>query len=247
MVESSVTQPEARIIKPPATLLVIFGASGDLTSRKLIPALCNLAEDQYLPENFIVIGSSRSKLSDDEFRAKVYEGIQKYSRRPISPAVWQRFSENLHYQPCNGEVIGTTRRQDVRRSLWRSRSVTTRNPRETSTKFSERVSPRSRSTVSTTTLERRRFRTYSYFASRMVSLSRCGIGSTSITSRYRSVRISVLAIVLRTLMRMVSFGTSCRTTSSRCYRCFVSSLQYPSVTPIVFAMKRRKCCAQLNA
>lgn len=106
MVESSTTQPEARIVKPPATLLVIFGASGDLTSRKLIPALCNLAEDQYLPENFIVIGSSRSKLSDDEFRAKVYDGIQKYSRRPISPAVWERFSRNLHYQPCNGEVIG---------------------------------------------------------------------------------------------------------------------------------------------
>lgn len=106
MVESSTTQPEGRIVKPPATLLVIFGASGDLTSRKLIPALCNLAEDQYLPENFIVIGSSRSKLSDDEFRAKVYDGIQKYSRRPISPAVWERFAQNLHYQPCNGEVIG---------------------------------------------------------------------------------------------------------------------------------------------
>lgn len=106
MVDGTVSQAENRIVKPPATLLVIFGASGDLTSRKLIPALCNLAEDQYLPENFIVIGSSRSKLSDDEFRAKVYEGIKKYSRRPISPAVWEKFSKNLHYQPCNGEVIG---------------------------------------------------------------------------------------------------------------------------------------------
>jgi glucose-6-phosphate 1-dehydrogenase len=99
-------QKEIKITKPPATLLVIFGASGDLTSRKLIPALCNLAEDNYLPENFIVIGSSRSKLSDDEFRARVYEGIKKYSRRPISPAVWENFAKNLHYQPCNGEVIG---------------------------------------------------------------------------------------------------------------------------------------------
>ncbi len=97
---------ESRIVRPPATLLVIFGASGDLTSRKLIPALCNLAEDQYLPENFIVIGSSRSKLSDDEFRAKVHEGVMKYSRRPISPAVWEKFAKNLHYQPCNGEVLG---------------------------------------------------------------------------------------------------------------------------------------------
>lgn len=96
---------ETVITKPPATLLVIFGASGDLTSRKLIPALCNLAEDNYLPDNFIVIGSSRSKLSDDEFRAKVYEGIRKFSRRPISPLVWESFSKNLHYQPCNGELL----------------------------------------------------------------------------------------------------------------------------------------------
>ncbi len=105
MAEGVTAQNEPRIAKPPATLLVIFGASGDLTSRKLIPALCNLAEDQYLPENFIVIGSSRSKLSDDDFRAKVFEGVQKFSRRPISPAVWERFSKNLHYQPCNGEVL----------------------------------------------------------------------------------------------------------------------------------------------
>jgi glucose-6-phosphate 1-dehydrogenase len=92
-------------VRPPPTLLVIFGASGDLTSRKLIPALCNLAEDGYLPDDFIVIGSSRSKLSDEDFRAKVYEGVTQYSRRPISAAVWEKFSKSLHYQPCNGEVF----------------------------------------------------------------------------------------------------------------------------------------------
>ncbi|MFN4896298.1 MAG: glucose-6-phosphate dehydrogenase [Pseudomonadota bacterium] len=99
------TQDDTKMTKPPATLLVIFGASGDLTSRKLIPALCNLAEDDYLPENFIVIGSSRSKLSDDDFRARLFDGIQKFSRRPISPAVWDRFSKNVYYQPLNGEVL----------------------------------------------------------------------------------------------------------------------------------------------
>lgn len=100
-----VTYDDSKMTKPPATVLVIFGASGDLTSRKLIPALCNLAEDDYLPDDFIVIGSSRSKLSDDDFRAKVYDGVQHHSRRPISPAVWQKFSANLHYEPCNGEVL----------------------------------------------------------------------------------------------------------------------------------------------
>jgi glucose-6-phosphate 1-dehydrogenase len=104
--ESKTKEGDGRSTRPPATLLVIFGASGDLTSRKLIPGLCNLAEDDYLPENFIVIGSSRSKLSDDDFRAKVYEGVKKYSRRPISPAVWEKFAKNLHYQPCDGEKVG---------------------------------------------------------------------------------------------------------------------------------------------
>jgi glucose-6-phosphate 1-dehydrogenase len=104
--ESKTKEGNERSTRPPATLLVIFGASGDLTSRKLIPGLCNLAEDDYLPENFIVIGSSRSKLSDDDFRAKVYEGVKKYSRRPISPAVWEKFAKNLHYQPCDGEKVG---------------------------------------------------------------------------------------------------------------------------------------------
>ncbi len=106
MEESKMTENEGRSTRPPATILVIFGASGDLTSRKLIPGLCNLAEDDYLPENFIVIGSSRSKLSDEEFRAKVYEGVKKFSRRPISPAVWEKFAKHLHYQPCDGEKVG---------------------------------------------------------------------------------------------------------------------------------------------
>ncbi len=106
MNQSTTTEADGRIVRPPATVLVIFGASGDLTSRKLIPGLCNLAEDDYLPENFIVIGSSRSKLSDDDFRAKVYEGVKKFSRRPISPAVWEKFAKNLHYQPCDGEKVG---------------------------------------------------------------------------------------------------------------------------------------------
>ena len=100
------SEEETRIVRPPATVLVIFGASGDLTSRKLIPALCNLAEDEYLPEHFIVIGSSRSKLSDEEFRDKVYEGVKKHSRRPISAAVWDKFAKHLHYQPCDGEKAG---------------------------------------------------------------------------------------------------------------------------------------------
>ena len=52
-------------------MLVIFGASGDLTARKLIPALFNLYVAKQLPKNFVVLGASRSNLSDEDFRNKV--------------------------------------------------------------------------------------------------------------------------------------------------------------------------------
>ena len=52
-------------------MLVIFGASGDLTARKLIPAILNLAKDGHLPKNFVVLGASRSEWTDEEFRKNV--------------------------------------------------------------------------------------------------------------------------------------------------------------------------------
>ena len=63
------------------TTLVIFGATGDLTRRKLLPALYNLAHEGALPERFNLIGSSRSQLSDDEFRESAREAIRQFSRR----------------------------------------------------------------------------------------------------------------------------------------------------------------------
>ena len=55
----------------PPTAVVIFGASGDLTARKLIPAFYHLYEGGYLPENFALLGVSRTELSDDDFRKQV--------------------------------------------------------------------------------------------------------------------------------------------------------------------------------
>lgn len=94
---------ENRILRPPSTALVIFGATGDLTNRKLVPALYNLAHDGYLPSGFVVVGASRTPLSDEEWRAKLYESVKKYSRRPVDDAVWQTFSQNIFYQPLNGD------------------------------------------------------------------------------------------------------------------------------------------------
>ncbi len=65
--------------KPENHILVIFGASGDLTYRKLIPAVYDLYKQKLLPEKFAVLGVSRTKFSDDKFREKMKDGIKKYS------------------------------------------------------------------------------------------------------------------------------------------------------------------------
>src|SRR5581483_11873647 len=81
---------------PDPCVIVIFGVTGDLTHRKLAPALYNLAREGDLPERFALIGTSTSVTSAGEFRAQLRESVSKYSRtKPIDEAVWQRFSAPL--------------------------------------------------------------------------------------------------------------------------------------------------------
>ena len=81
-----------------ACAVVIFGASGDLTRRKLMPALYNLAVSRALPGGFAVVGQARREKSDDQFRAEMKEGIASFSRRkPIDPAVWADFERGISY------------------------------------------------------------------------------------------------------------------------------------------------------
>lgn len=82
----------------PPTLLVIFGASGDLTARKLIPALYNLALDSLLPAQFRLVGFGRKAIRDESFRASAREAIEAHSRRPMDEAVWKDVEAGLHYQ-----------------------------------------------------------------------------------------------------------------------------------------------------
>src|SRR5262244_4643258 len=82
---------------PPACVLTIFGASGDLTKRKLIPALYNLALEKRLPERFAVVGYARSEMSHDAFREKMREGIGEFSRTGLDESVWQQFASTLYY------------------------------------------------------------------------------------------------------------------------------------------------------
>lgn len=85
---------------PEPGVMVIFGATGDLTKRKLFPALYNLALQHLLPTGFSVVGFSRQGLSDDDFRGRMREAINQFSRNhPIQPAVWDSFEQGIFYSP----------------------------------------------------------------------------------------------------------------------------------------------------
>lgn len=82
--------------------VVIFGASGDLTRRKLLPALYNLLLDGLLPDHFAVLGLGRKNLSDEDFRSLAREGIEQFSRQPLEQDKWKLFQSRLFY--CVGNL-----------------------------------------------------------------------------------------------------------------------------------------------
>ncbi|HVB75926.1 MAG TPA: glucose-6-phosphate dehydrogenase [Ktedonobacteraceae bacterium] len=83
---------------PEPCVMVIFGATGDLTHRKLLPALYNLALEHPLPAGFSVIGFARRPYTDDEFRQQALDSINQYSRqKPVNPQVWENFAAGIHY------------------------------------------------------------------------------------------------------------------------------------------------------
>src|SRR3954466_8003827 len=79
------------------TTLVIFGATGDLSKRKLLPAIYNLAHEGALPERFNLIGVSRGELSDDEFREQARESIAQFSRREPDKPVLDSLVSRMRY------------------------------------------------------------------------------------------------------------------------------------------------------
>src|SRR2546421_1149708 len=79
-------------------VLVIFGASGDLAKRKLIPAIYELAREKLLPEKFALVGFSRSPMSDDQFRKECRDAVQQFARsKSIDTTLWERIERNVTY------------------------------------------------------------------------------------------------------------------------------------------------------
>src|SRR5688572_25738415 len=92
---------ETERVAPPAAV-VIFGASGDLTKRKLIPALYNLALSRLLGPGTSVVGFARAPKSEEDFRKEQREDTAQFSRRrPLDEAVWADFAQGLAYVQGN--------------------------------------------------------------------------------------------------------------------------------------------------
>jgi glucose-6-phosphate 1-dehydrogenase len=87
----------SQALLPQPCSLVIFGGSGDLAKRKLLPALYNLALDGALPANFAVVGIGRREFDDDIFRGVAREGVESFSRRPLDPKYWPDFERSLFF------------------------------------------------------------------------------------------------------------------------------------------------------
>ena len=81
----------------PPTVVVIFGASGDLTARKLIPAVYNLSHDNLLPADFFLVGYGRKPIPDDEFRQHAADAVKEFSRRELNAEVWGRVAAHTSY------------------------------------------------------------------------------------------------------------------------------------------------------
>ena len=80
-------------------VIVIFGATGDLNWRKITPALFNLYLDHWMPDQFSIIGTGRNEMSDHDFKEKLLDGVNRYSRKGKADAQqWEAFSNHMQYQ-----------------------------------------------------------------------------------------------------------------------------------------------------
>jgi glucose-6-phosphate 1-dehydrogenase len=91
---------------PDDQILVILGASGDLTKRKLVPALFELELQKLLPKKFAILGIGRTSLTDDNFRSKMADGLEDIDRPSKDPGILQSFLKRLNYQTLNTEDTG---------------------------------------------------------------------------------------------------------------------------------------------
>jgi len=96
--------------------IIIFGASGDLTARKLIPAFYHLFKEKRMPADFRIVGFARREKTDSSWRTELRQALDQFSRtKPVDDNVWQVFSEHISY--CRGDITETEAYEKLERQL----------------------------------------------------------------------------------------------------------------------------------
>src|SRR5437588_4187253 len=80
-------------------IMVIFGASGDLTTRKLLPALYNLGRNDLLPREFAILGFAKDEIPEEEFRKRVRDNIREYAGAPLDCSLCDWLADHSYYVP----------------------------------------------------------------------------------------------------------------------------------------------------
>lgn len=94
----------------PPCVMVIFGAAGDLTRRKLIPAIFNLARSGLLSERFAIVGLARAKMSTEQFREKLRADIREFATGEVDPKLWEQLEKGLYYVDGEFQDAGAYKR-----------------------------------------------------------------------------------------------------------------------------------------
>src|SRR5690554_4277025 len=98
-----------------STVFIIFGGTGDLSKRKIFPALFNLFLENRLPGKFAIIGTARSKMGDSKYKTEILEAINEFSRRgKAKKEDWTKFASYISYQPANFKEIQDYKAFDTR-------------------------------------------------------------------------------------------------------------------------------------
>src|SRR5207237_9042069 len=102
-----------------ATLIFIFGGSGDLTYRKLIPALYNLYIDNYMPAKFQIVAIGRTAFTNTTFRTHIKKGVQEFSRRKADEKeTWNKFAQQVEYDVMDLESDKTYKALGAKIKKW---------------------------------------------------------------------------------------------------------------------------------
>ncbi len=104
--------------QPQPCTLVIFGATGDLTRRKLVPGLYSLAHQGLLPPHFAVIGFARRDKTHEQFRGEMRQAINEFARHPLDESLWETFANGIYYHRSTfDDALGYGRLQEFLREV----------------------------------------------------------------------------------------------------------------------------------